>query len=226
MKKAISIVISLVMLLSFSACGAERGGETKDSQGTETQKNVINYDDLEYKSEKRFKLEEILTFTHSGGEYLVEPDSIFTMAGDSVGGVVPFGEPDYSETFAGLKAPNDFSLGESVDSLAKKFSFDTGYAAYVKRGEDFQMYDSEKKIDITDGNGGCFYFGYALDKMGNWAFMDYMTLTNLIRGRLIIQGSSGTYNVVVYSCIVDNDMNVTQITALYGDYSIIMQYTS
>ena len=79
---------------------------------------------------------------------------------------------------------------------------------------------------ITGGQGGCIYFGYALDGMGNWAFMDYTMLTALIQGQLVIDGASEAYNVVIYSCIVDDDLNVTQITALYGDFSIVMQYTS
>ena len=221
MKRALSLVLSLILLISVTSCA-----KNPDSKETDTQKNVQNYDDLEYKSTDRFTLDEILTFTHSDGKYLCDVNSIITMNGESEGGVIPFGEIDYSETFTEMKSPFDVSLGESLSSLENKFSLDTGYAAYVKKGGAFQMYDSEKDPDITGGQGGCIYFGYALDGMGNWAFMDYTMLTALIQGQLVIDGASEAYNVVIYSCIVDDDLNVTQITALYGDFSIVMQYTS
>ena len=221
MNRALSLVLALILLFSVTSCAPD-----PDSNGEDTQKNVQNYDELEYKSTDRFTIDEILTFTHSEGSYLAEENSIIAMYGESEGGVIPFGEIDYSKTFTEMKCPFGVAVGDSLSDVEKKFSLDTGYAAYVKKGGSFQMYDSEKTPDITDGQGGCIYFGYALDGMGNWAFMDYTMLTALIRGQLVIDGATEAYNVVLYSCIVDDSLKVTQITALYGEFSTVMKYTS
>ena len=224
MKKIIALIMCAVLLFSLAACKGTTSGEPKDTtdkKETEDSKNVQNYDELEYKSDARFTDEELLTFKNGGNDFMAEKGYVISILEDSFGVSFKFGEKD-AKPYSAVATPFGATVGDSLDKLVEKHALDTGFAAYVKKGGAFVMYDEKKEIDITDGNGGCIYFGYAKDGNGNWAFMDYYMLTQVIEGKLIVKGNEGDYDVVVYSCIVNNDKNVTKITQLYGEINAVM----
>ncbi|MBQ2729379.1 MAG: hypothetical protein IJF69_01245 [Clostridia bacterium] len=227
MKKFIALFLCAILLVSFASCkkGNESSDDDKKTETTtnepEDSKNVQNYDELEYKSDDRFTNEELLTFKTGGTDFAAEKGYTITILEDSFGVSFKFGEKD-AKPYSAVTTPFGVTVGNSLDTLIEKHSLDTGFAAYVKKGGAYVMYDAEKEIDISDGEGGCMYFGYALDGNGKWAFMDYYMLTQVIDGKLIVAGNEGDYDVVVYSCIVDDAKNITKITQLYGEVNAVM----
>ncbi len=223
MKRSLSLFLALVITLFATSCASPDQG-VEETTALSKFEEIESFDDKNYKSDVRFSLEEILTFPHSEGEYLVEYNSIFTMYGNSEGGVIPFYELDYKHTFNGLSTPFNVKIGDPIADVEKNFSLDTGFAAYVEKGGALQMYDEDKGIDVSSADGGCVYFGYGLDSTGKWAFMDYPLLTAAMEGQLLVNAEDGTYDAIIYSFIFDSQKNVEQVTVLYGDISIAMQY--
>lgn len=221
MKKLVSIVLLSVLLLSLVSCsGRETVGDdtTKD-----TEKNVQNYDDLEYKSEDRFSDSQLLTLKTDEGELQHAKDSMLLFMDKGVATEIPFIDPKQNN-HSGVVMPFGAKIGDSAGSFADKYSLDTGYAAFVEKGSDIAMYESGKLPEFK--NGGYIYFGYALDGTGKWAFMDYYMLVFLMKGQLDVRGYDDTYNVIVYCCTVNNDGNISLVTELYGNLAKVMAITS
>ena len=227
MKRALSFVLLFAILIFSTSCASDK--KEDDNTAAETTAVSINdviqqFNEMNYISEKRFELEDILTFSHSEGEYLLERNSIFAIYEESQGGIIPFLEYDYKETFEGISTPFGVKIGDSMQTLIDRFGLETGFAAYVEQGGGLQLYESEKGIDLP--KGGAIYFGYGKDQKGDWAFFDYVILSATMAGQLVISNSNATssYDAVIYGCIVDEQNNVKQITVLYGDISAIMAY--
>lgn len=220
MKRALSLVLALIILLSSTACTK---GTDKMEEAPDSDKNIQNYDDLEYKSTDRFTDSDILSFKCKEGSASVQPDSMVVYAADGVAAAVPFEDPQ-QHSYSEVEMPFGAEIGGSAKSFAKSFSLDTGYAAYVEMGSDIVMYEEGKLPDFKES--GFIYFGYALDGTGKWAFMDYYMLIYLMRGQLDVRGFGDDYNVVIYCCSVDSSANVASVTQLYGNIASVMAITS
>jgi len=208
------------------SCANNKGDKTDDTtKPADTEKNVQNYDDLEYKSDDRFNDGELLTFAHDGGEFVATVDSLLVIAENEMALEVPFDSSE-EKKYTGVKLPFGANINDSFSSFANSYSLDTGYAAYVENGSGVQMYDAKNAPDFKESKGGYLYFGYARDGMGNWAYMDYFMLVQLIQGLLEIRGAEGAYNVIVYCCEVNEEGCISQITHLYGEIGNVMSVTA
>ena len=231
MKRFIALFLALLMLclVSLSSCfGGD--GEWLDSyeeeNDSETEKQFQSFDELEHKSDDKFALDEIITFTHSGGKTPIEKNSIFFIGDNGDGGIRPFKSLDTLIEYKNISGPFGVDIGDSITDVAESLSIDTGYAALVKIGGSYHMYDEKEGIDMSGGKGGCLYLGYAQDPSGEWAFMDYEMLTATLRGQLIIKGATEDYNVVVVSCTVDANQNLKHLSILYGELNAVMTLVS
>ncbi len=221
MKRIAVLIIALSLVFSLVSCS-----EKPKDQTDETTDSPFDIQTSENVSADRFESGEILSFAHSEGTVLLEENNIFAIYNDSSAKCIPFSDPEQFTEYSNAVAPFGVNIGDTLSTLEKSFSLDSGYAAYVKKGGSLQMYDKDKATDITGGEGGCMFFGYAEDESGKWMFMDYMMLTATISGQLVIQGATEAHNVVVYSCIINDDLTVEQITAVYGEINVVMAIIS
>ena len=197
----------------------DNSGEATDS------KQYQSYDELEFKSDARFDDEEILGFNHKDGSYVASLGSINCIAPGKVGFTAPFDASSITE-YSEMSAACGATVGQSAKEISELFGLDKGYAAYATMNGSLEMYENVKGVDVDKENGGCIYFGYALDGTGKWGFMDYEMLRSVILNMLVIDGAQGDYNVVLYICNLDGDKNVTQISQMYGELNSVMSIIS
>ena len=222
MKRFLAIFLVAVISLSMFSCKKKEEDNTGD---TTESKQYQSYDDLEFKSKKRFTDEEILGFDHSEGSFVAEVGSISCIAAGNVGFTAPFDASSITE-FSDMSAKCGATVGQTLNELCDSFSLDKGYAAYANKDGSLEMYENSKGIEVAGENGGCVYFGYALDGTGKWAFMDYDMLRSVILNMLVVEGAQGDYNVVLYICSIDGDRNVSQISQMYGELNGVMSIIS
>lgn len=199
--------------------------EKDNTDETTSIKQYQSYEDLEFKSDKRFTDEEILSFNHKEGSYVAEIGSISCIASGKVGFTAPFDASSITE-FSEMTAACGATVGQSAKEICEHFGLDKGYAAYATMDGSLEMYENAKDVKVDKDNGGCIYFGYALDGTGKWGFMDYEMLRSVILNMLVIDGAQGDYNIVLYICSLDADKNVTQISQMYGELNSVMSIIS
>lgn len=233
MKRVLSVILILIMVLSsFSACANKGDSESTGDNGSDktvkpdetTEKQFQSFDELEFKSNKRFKNEDILRFNHKSGTFLAEKGTMTCISENGSGFVAPLNASSvvpYEELVAGCGA----SYGQSIDDVCSRYSLDKGYAAFAGEDASIKMFESSETLDVT-ARGGCVYVGYALDPNGEWAFMDFEMLKSVMLNQLVIQDAQGEYVVSVLMITYNSQRNVSMITQLYGPLNHVMQLIS
>lgn len=222
MKRILTLILAALVSFAMFSC---KNKENNNSDETTGDKQYQSYEDLEYKSDKRFTDEEILGFEHSEGVFVAEVSSISCIAAGKVGFTAPFDASSITE-YSDMTAACGATVGQSTSELCELFGLDEGYAAYANADGSLEMYKDSKDVEVDKEKGGCIYFGYALDGTGKWGFMDYDMLRSVILNMLVIDGAQGDYNVVIYICSLDGDKNVTQISQMYGELNNVMAIIS
>lgn len=210
MKRLLSLLLAAVLLLSLASC----------NEADESRKDFQNYDELEHKSDDLYSDDEVLTYSHKDGTFALGREMLISIKTDRTCEVIPFAGEGYAK-YTDVTMPFGVSTGDKLEKLISAYSLDTGFASYVKKGGALQMFDSEKKPDMSDGEGGCMYFAFALTPEGKWAYMDHTMLGQMMEGVVVMQ-SDKDYDVIVCSAIVDDSETITQITVLYGEINQIM----
>ena len=227
MKRIISLALAvLLIVVAFSSCSNKDdggdGGTSKDEVTTDKQYQV--YDELEFKSDKRFDDKAILGYDHDNGSFVAEKGTMTCITENDVGFNSPLNPANDADItmFNGLSADCGATYGQSLQDVCTSYSLDAGYAAFAGSDGSIKMYESSESVDVT-AKGGCIYVGYAMDPTGKWAFMDFEMLKSVLLGQLVIQNAQVEYTVCVVSVTFDANENVSMITSLYGALNPVMQ---
>ena len=216
MKRALSFILAVILAASLASCS---GGKKEPE---ETTKPYLSYDDLGIESTVRYTDSDLFTLPHADGNATLESEYAATYYGDGSLEIASFGAADVQKYESGV-APFGIKVGDSFDSFIEAYKLDTGFAAYGVSGGYFQEFSRDRGVEIPAGGHGNIYVGYAKDRDGKWAFMDYSMLTLCIEGKMMMVGTDN-YPVVLFCCSADDTGTIVSMVEIRGEVNNVMKF--
>lgn len=214
MKRILSFILLLTLVLTFSSCAKDENVNA-DTENTKSEAG-------EKLSPESVTLDSLLTFTHSEGEYKAPVESLFSADADGgMGASLITGD---SRMYEDVTAPFGIRAGDSLDELCSKYSIQTGYGLYVLKGGKYTPLDTEKLPDFSKGKTGAVYVAYVEGEGGEWFFLDSKTVEGILRDKVMIQGDSSKFSVVLFAFSFNSENKIEHITHLYGNIKTVTEF--
>ena len=217
MKRPVSLILAILLVFSLASCNKD-----SEKEPDETTKPYFSYDDLGIESTSRFAESDLFTLFHADGSATLESEYAATYYEDGSLEIASFGAAEVQKYESGV-APFGIKVGDSLEGFIEAYKLDTGFAAYGVSGGYFQEFSRDKGVEIPEGGQGNIYVGYAKDRDGKWAFMDYSMLTLCIEGKMMMVGTDN-YPVVLFCCSADNTGTIVSMVEIRGEVNNVMKF--